>query len=293
MPKTGTTALQRNWFSKWEQVNYCGPYGCDKGWEILRFINSCEKHEFVKRKHEFQDFFLGKFNNDKQSLISKEEILIGHQYPVIFNFSNREEVIERFLSILEPFGIIIVVRNQMQFVPSLFAQWQKHWYIKKITFSRWLALQITNESNFAGSMLNIACYRSVLEIVEQHIPKDNIKVMLYEDFISSPYFFMKTLAKTMDIDCNVNEYVITKQVNQTRSKTGTAIFNIAASKPSLRSVIPSHLKKGIKYLANVKSGARYIPNDEEASYLKRRYKDSNSWLKDNYGLDLMKYNYPI
>ena len=291
MPKTGTTSLQKQYFSAWKSIQYHGSFGETAGWNHLRFLNSAEEADFRSRREEIADHFGRALDTDRRLLVSKEECLIGHQYPLSQGYADRTLVVARLKEVFSDAQIIVVLRNQFTFLPSLFSQWQKNWYIARHSFSRWLDFQFDNHNREMGSSLNIPRYDLIHCLLCEHFNSDQVHYLLYEDFIAEPLQFVKTIANLAGVTD-----LITLSSGGRENSSGNAfsaeLGKVAAKYPNLTRVVPQPVKRAARQVVAMRRSRRVELGDSERAAICDFYKRGNGTFMKQTGVDLHSAGYP-
>jgi len=292
MPKTGTTSLQKQYFVNWEAVNYFGSFGEPESWKQLRILNSMEEFEYRKRCDSQRSFFKSKTDPGKPTLVSKEEVLIGHQYPTISGYNDRDVVLRRLRSLFDQPRVIVVLRNQCTFLPSFFAQWQKHWYVTQHAFSRWLDAQLASANRGDGCVLNIPRYDVILDLLQDVFGRDNLNFLLYEDFQEQPDEFLADFSGIVGarLPESANQPI---QENVPPSATGLWLQKICARSPAVAKLFPRNMKTVVRSIANRGSSKKFCPSEDDLSKIHDFYCQGNRALAESTGLDLKRKGYPV
>lgn len=297
MPRTATTFLQQEIFPHIPEIEFYG-------------LNETYYSEAFNQLQFADDTF---YNPNKIIEIKKKwkanKILLSNEnfigQSTHFNHINRSLIAKRLKSAFPDAKILLVLRNQMDLLASLYAinlQWKE---TREIDNFIWEPFQekFQNVGGPATSYFNTLegyeCldgynYLPLVELYKSLFNK--VEVLLFEDFINQPDFFSSQLAVFFDIDeeiikeriCSqpkMNAGVSEKQANKL---TRLNKYSALSEKSKLGNRVYNKLKRII--INSKKYGTKPFFSPTKQYELKTYFHQSNSTLDDKYPeLGLNKY----
>jgi hypothetical protein len=293
--KTASTTMQRCLFSKHSDLNYMGEdslsYGKDKD-----ILNSIVYEDDLHYNHSLAENTVHdvvQSDNNKTFLYSNEDIMTSRIPSVCA---------KRLAQILPDAQIIIVIRNQLTAIPSWYANHgaflrhvpKKYWK-SYVSFNDWM--------NYCFDFLNYSpldsyFYYEIINLYASLFGKENIHVLLFEDYIKDPVKFISQLCSIMEID--KKEALALINGRHERKRLTQRQFNMHRFQSqlflghqvnfSLR--IPFINKLWQKYLQGGKSAENFLTPHWHNKLL-TLYQESNTQLAKSFGLPLKQHNYPL
>lgn len=283
--KTGSTFLQRQFFSKFEKFDYLSPPYTqhEEHWNKLQYGDGTQ-FEMQEFKNKFKSNY---FSND--SLLISDEGLVGKP---IYGGMQRTLICERLKQNFPDAKILIIIRGQFEMLKSLHNQWVKGarkgtktfgdflWY-KKVEYDPKSSFTLkdmyfnTNEDYVHLDFLNY------LELIKLYKSKfREVKVLPYELMISDFDAYMLEISKFLNVSLNQSEL--------NNSKMNLSLSNIAlAKKIAANSILKLPLTRlESKFL--IERSVKTISKKNEAEYksnfnsIKNYFKNSNSRLIELY-----------
>lgn len=219
-----------------------------------------------------------------------------------------KEVADRLYKISPQSSIVIFVRNQIDILASIYAQ-----YIKmggthkpeKFFFPRENRKSIRNKPFkvplFSFDHFN---YIGLIRHYQELFPYKNVHVFLYEDFQSNPEKFLQKFSHDLGIKYDINNINLTP-VNisfRLRALKLARLLNHfshrgVVDKRYFISLPPKPLKNIPKKLNSTPfAGPRIDPEEllgqKSFNFIREYYKETNHELSDALKIDLKKYGYP-
>lgn len=293
MPKTGTTSLQKRYFVNWDAVNYFGSFGEPVSWRMLRQLNSMEEFEYRKVAASHRTYFDDLCDSGKPTLVSKEESLIGHQYPIITGFADRLNVARRFKDLFDEPEVVLVLRNQKTFLSSFFAQWQKHWYVTQHAFDKWLEAQFSSMEKGDGSVLNIPRYDLIFDMLCEVFGESKVHILFYEQFISHPDTFLDSFTDIVGAKLPAPHEVDSQRENTRPTSASLFLRKFRERSPGIAKLVPQRLKNVAKGLARRGSQRDFSPNEADLVRIEDFYRQGNRRLLEMANLELASHGYPV
>lgn len=210
LPKTGSTTIQRSLFKNHSQVFYMGKTvgngvtkGCkDQG--VYKFLKP-----LIWRPHKTYNLQQSRdfYNKNIVPNIQHNQIILG-SWEAIGN-GDTHRFVERIKRLSAVFGgcrILIILRNPLTLIPSLYLQNLRGNYIKRrrpefagkpyLTLEDWLLIK----EKRAGGFNNWLNYISNIEHSVELLGEENVGVFLFEDLISNPKQYYNNIANFLGID---------------------------------------------------------------------------------------------
>jgi hypothetical protein len=206
---------------------------------------------------------------------------------------DRYEIAERLSDLFPTAKIIVVIRNQFDIIKSAYLQKLK-FEMDYIPFSEWLEakrarLHLTSFLHYFDYLTLFRLYSNLFD--------GRVRIFIYEDFRKNYDLFIRDLCRYLGIN---EEKALRVYDNRTRnvrwSRSYFALNRMLNNYPLLSgisSIIPSRLKANLKSLIRVGRPVEIDYSEEEKSFIKDFYKDSNTALSQRLGLDLETYGYPV
>ena len=315
-PKTGTTTLQLHLFPNHSQIDYVRMDGKNFSFisELFYSRENAFKRKLPEIKEELESF---KAKGGAKRIVYSEESLTSFSMffrfnPVPYIYTLDPNSIARKLGtafidtqVFNNAKILITIRRQDELIKSMYAQVYNLVFKK---FSRTKGFQnfikyafIENKNGFILDAIN---YNDVVLEYEKIFGRENVCVLVFEEFKSEPDNYIKKLSGFMGIDCKEAVSLIGDQHINKRSFS-------SGYQSDERS-----LKEWINYYKNKLLGSRslgidaqwlhrllesiYIPgkklkdidfDDEQLTFLSGVFSEGNRQLSERHKLKLQKYNY--
>ncbi len=184
--------------------------------------------------------------------------------------------------------VLIVIRRQQDLIPSYY--FQNYRRFEQKVFSDFLAHQTS--SNWAGESKIFDFYR-VAKAYAQALGKDNVHIVLFEDFVQNKTRFGAQLGSAMGVDPVAVEPLLGQEhLNKTPKEEGVVVVRKPQSKFRKRLArIAEKLKVGGPASSPIRlPGA----TDEEKAAIFNSFQDGNGRLADEFSLDkqaMREYRY--
>ncbi len=299
-PKTGTTTHQKHLFAKHSQVSYLGkPYESDaiKG-EILRLV--------MEESLTFDPTALGKYlvrrdpnqrDPGKKLAILSEELLVSAS-----KVRDKGVVAERIKMVFAPVKILVTIRNQLEMLKSAYINGGRllknvpaRYKGLAIKFEEWLEMVFENPArSYAGNIK----YFDTINYYTRLWGKENIRVLLFEEFIYNKEEYTRQLSWFLGIDAGESLRLLADRHENPRVLQSQVDLELTKSKFGARGknpLISKALKQWYDFrnLFKKNQGARVDLPTPWRERLQDFYGESNRELMKNFNLPLEKYGYPI
>lgn len=304
-PKTGTTSLQSNLFSRHSQIfdfreevdgvgnirkNICNSASLD-----FRHLHCRVKKEIKK--------------SSKDVIVYSEETYTGNLEHISPEGINRCTVASRLSNIFEQENVskkvLIVIRRQQSILLSAFSFWY-HTY-KEMGYAdvdRLIFKAVEESESTAKGILSWLFYLETVRGYINSFGENNVHVLLYEDMKSDTESFVRHLSSLMGIDGDESARLMESSTdrNVTQTDTGyqapskmyhwlsTLKSRFFPNVGSLRSVI-----LGQWFLNWVRAGrtSEITLSESSVSRLRTLYGNNNRKLQEELNLPLEEYGYYI
>lgn len=296
MPRTATTFFQQSVFPKLTDYDYFGI-------ETTHFNDVFNQLQFADDS--FYDKELVKaFTKDwsTKNVILSNEGFIGQSYP--FNYINRSIIANRLSEIFPDAKILLVLRNQIDLIASLYSislLWRE---TKAIDDYIWTPHKYNNAVSGPENLLfntyddyeniNGYDYLTLINLYKQKFP--HVEVLLFEDFIHQPELFSKQLEGFF----NVNEGTIFNLIQNSKPVNEGA--NIKQAQKLIRlnkletstssSLVKKIIQKRKNRVMNTNQGGKkpYF-SEQKTKELKSYFGSLNKKLAQEYPeIGIQKYN---
>lgn len=290
MPKTGTTALQKNFFNAIGELNHLSRENAEITENLLHPITDREPLEYNNKMDDFKDYV---FNNlmkeEGKYLISSEALCSGSSHD---GKVDRYLIAHRLKELFPDAVIILVLREQREIIKSVFKQMLKFQISPGTSFREWLDNEYSKLH--CTSILHYFQYDKIINLYND-LFDGRLKVLLYEDFISDHNTFLKKFCEIFDIksDDVVGNYD-DKVENLSITKRKVFVNRIVNKAPLLEQVA-SRLPLQFKNLINkLISGGEPVPTiytEKDEEVLAELYKAGNESIESTIGLPLKRNGY--
>lgn len=294
--KSGSTTLQRCVFPYSQNLVYLGEDGEGYGdcKELLNSLVSDDDMYFMAKEAAqlFASYLLR--SEGKTFLYSNEDIMTS-RIPV--------QCARRLHALVPNARILAVVRNQMTAIPSWYANHgaylrhvpRSYWH-RYVSFDAWMdyCTAFIKYSPIDGFF-----YHRILNLYASLFGKENVHVLLYEDFVHQKETFVNDLCQILGID----ERDALKRLNgprERRRNTGRELRYHKFRSSFLRDVSFSRYLPGGKRLKRMwmkflEAGppADGFMSQDWKDKITALYREDNTRLAEAFGLPLERYQYPL
>lgn len=299
-PKTGTTTHQKHLFGKHSQVSYLGkPYRSDilKG-EILRLVmEESLTYDSTALKKYLVQLEANERKSGKKLAVLSEELLVSAS-----KVRDKGVVAERIKEIFAPGKILVTIRNQLEVLKSAYingGRLLKNVPLKykglAIKFDEWLEMVFENpDRSYVGNIK----YLNTINYYARLLGKENICVLLFEEFIHNKEEYIRQLSEFLGIDARESQRLLTGQHENPRVLQSQVDLELTRSKFGPKGKNPFiliALKRwyDFRHLFKKSESARVDLPDPWLERLNDFYGESNRELMKNFNLPIDKYGYPI
>ncbi len=313
-PKTGTTTLQKYLFPKHSGVKSIQSSG---ELSFMKDIFYCRENSIKRNKkdigEELFDRVTNKYNKyiySSESLTSFSMFFRNYPYPYLYTLepnSVARKLKTAFLDtkVFDKVKILISIRRQNDMLKSMYAQVYNLVFKRfKVTntFEKFIKYAIENKDNF---ILDALQYDDVITEYEDLFGKDNVCVLVFEQFKQNKPEYINRLCSFMNIDSK--EAIRLIEDNHMNRKSSSNGYK--TDKRNLISILQMFLVRinvkspGIglsktwlyRLVKSIKAPAKTLKNvvikKADERYLNELFLEGNTKLSERHKLSLRKYNY--
>lgn len=316
-PKTGTTTLQKHFFSQIDEISYLGKF--DTKDRLYRFNNDIINDIIFKEDISLQDCKV--YESEIKSFSSKEKVILSEE-SFVFNTLrisqiNGEEIIPlqkniatNIRSIFDDqkydVKILMAIRRQDELITSLYAQSYSNYYSKYKeydSFKKFLKIFLNKrqEHIFAKTL----DYNSVVKTYQSIFGTENVIVLVFEELENNPIEFYSKLCKHLGINAKkYRDLAISKHENKRstsekykRTRKTTLLLKLRTIRdkyfPNLKFNLSEKQKNILNsiILINDKVNKSIILTSDQKNHILTNYKNSNKALSQEMDLGLERYGY--
>ena len=199
-PKTGTTTHQIHLFDKHSQIVYLG-----KPYKDSRFEQ--EIHGLIKQESTIYDSsalkeYMNSVNKEepgKNVLLVSDEIMVS-----LSKVRDKGVVAQRIKEVFFPCKILITIRDQVEMLKSAYINGGRllthvpgKYRGRYVPLEDWLIFQYEYlDRSHMGNFI----YFNTIQYYEKLFGKENILVLLFEEFLDHPDQYINKLSRFLDID---------------------------------------------------------------------------------------------
>jgi hypothetical protein len=296
--KTASTTLQRCLFSKSNELIYLGE-DCNQFSNYQPFLHSLVSDDDIHYQHVKNT--IGKLfqshteSTDNKTFLYSNEDIMTSRLPTV--------CAKRLHSLMPSAEVLIVIRNQMTAVPSIYANhgaylkgvprcyWKRH-----VSFDDWIQYSI-DFINY--SYLDSFFYYQIASLYASLFGKEKIHILLFEDFIHNKSKFIRDLSSILNIDINTSTHLLSGKHERPRNTQRQFYYHRLRNKffwnKSLSKCFPFGKTIGTywhDYLSKGKPLANIMP-EEWAKKVADLYRSDNTNMAREFNLPLQKYGYPV
>ena len=261
-PRTGSTYLQKNIFSKIKNINFLGkPYKYKSNILFREFekdIFNFDEIFFEQKKNYLSNKIKNKFNK-KINVISHEGFLRNtrffektHKYYKGNNYTNNLRRIYEILNLItlkKNIYFMIFVRKQTDILPSYYSNfWESEYQInKKINFEQFIKNCLDEKTFNFGKVID---YNRLYMFLSKFIPKKNIIFLSYENFFFKDQKTLQKFSSVMGIKKKeIDKLILPKKINSNKKNQFFYYKNLGK-------FFPKFMKK--KFVLNSKIKRKFL-----------------------------------
>lgn len=298
MPKCASTSIQGGIFERCIGWNYIGQdtrsgisLNPRRPKQIWPFITA-EATNNTEAISEFSKLIGQKVMEGEPLIISEEGMTFSS---AIYPYADRHVIAGRLKSILPSAKILLVIRNQIDFMKSLFGHLKRIDQSRHRTINAWLDELKSENDRGISKTLQIADYSQIYDSYSCLFGESNVDVVLMEDILcSGAHEIILIIEKRLGVPY-ASMY---GQIELPRNNTGVTIaeqclLTAYRSLPGVKLLMPSSFRRAALTLS--RRHCRRIGRDISVSnrqFLNSYYGEGNAKLAKCLGKPLMDYDYP-
>ena len=302
LPKTGTTSIQKSFFQCHPQLFYLGKtYHKGYAKRHCRDVNTyeCLRNMLWKLDDDFSEEQASSLFYQEIYPDFKDKVVLGSWEGLVYVPPERfEKMLNRIQAVFEPCRIIIMLRNPLNQLPSLYLEnlgglylrnrWQSTDYRMLDNVSAWL-----NDNPSNSLWFN---YSENIRISVDRLGKNNVGVFLFEDFAENAKEFYQSLSKFIGIEHD-NDWLQHESHYHPRM-TEAKLEHIRKMHSSWfwKTYNTCLGYKGrLKALKQIKGSppVKISLTEELVNEISATTRKNNQWFMETFKLDLDKYKYPL
>ncbi len=301
-PKAASTSLQNSLFLDLHNlglINFMGRAfesnffgGADSKKEFqdrLKLINS-ENYPADPPNSKSTSVPFSELSHEKFNVFSEGAFILDDRFEKEFVMPGR--IHNYFREVADKMGVLVIIRNQASLIMSNYVQ--RYRKIEEKTLGDYLDAHIKGPKKGIGDFKVYNLYNLISEY-SRVFGKDNIHILLFEDFVQDRKEFVAGLSQVLEADPKtIHDSLGSAHLNKTRKKQGFHYPKKLTNINSFRLTLGrSLLKMGIhwRFLLQYKIPAI---TDEEKKLVFETFKESNQRLSREFSLDenrMKKYGY--
>lgn len=295
MPKTATTAIQRNILDKFPDISNIGnPINVnDHDKKTIRYFLIHSSDEEFESFYDYIKNIINKMYRSNTCLaLSLEGVSIGNLGPVPEERQNRLTIAYRLNSLFPEAEVLITTRDQVRFLKSFYLQAYKAGNIS-MPFKKWIEQSYNNAG--VCSAMDICDYKELVDIYASVFGYNAVNIMPYESYAENPEILIKWLAERTGgtKEEYLNEWHKGGWQNPRATNLEARLKRVVNSSAAIQYLLkygPSSKAKQI-----VRKISRHIDieyTEEIKDMLVSYYYDKNRNVENRFNLDLQKWGYP-
>lgn len=298
--KTGTTTLQKHLFAKHKEIKFPGkPYGDEVFKDLIHELIMKESiaYDASKLKTYIGESGLLDLREGKKVWVVSDEMFVSYS-----KVRDKGMVAHRVRDVFGDCKILITIRNQGDLLRSAYlsrgrylSDVPRRFLGLGVSYEDWIALSLTN---YERGYINHGDYYKTVVYYSRLFGKENICVLMLEEFIHDREKYMEKLSGFLGVD-KQEALECVKNAHEHKDMTGEEL-----DYELIRSVFfPLHntvLFKGIskaaskwKHRKDKSSEAQVDLSPEIRERLDEIFRPGNRELVKEFGLPLEKYGYPL
>lgn len=224
LPKTGTTSLQELLFAQHKDITYLGQTEVGTQSEsdvVLRAL--LDPVEGPRLRPEASKIIEQRRQSEKALVISDEAITLGPfmRRAMFWDLTNGHTANATAVKdLLGDVQILIVLRNQVDWLVSWHAQGLKNGKYKEFDFDRWLNGEIGGRKDVLFKLLD---YPNLIKSYQQVFGSDNVHVEFYEDYETDFPMLGTRIAAMLGVDEDIASELLRTEKRNQRSETLTKL----------------------------------------------------------------------
>jgi hypothetical protein len=212
-PKCASTALQKDFFSQCPEIDYVGRW---KNWtpktdefysgNTLKIASLADRY-YEKDELHISSNLLAEFDHPEASIrLLSDEGLTGGFRPFIRSVPlvDASQVAHRLAKLFPHANILMILRNQLNFIPSFFGQITTHNESIDVDPESFLHAHSVLADAGLGTFFHICDYASIYECYEDAFGGGKVHVLLQEDLAADAIGFMTRLVDLLGLSKKID-----------------------------------------------------------------------------------------
>ncbi len=298
--KAGSTFLQENLFLAHPEINSLGKPYTDP--DIIAFVTHLFEEEVSYNPdlaaYQVKTAVLPHFASAKINLLSSEDFSVPPNMRENI-IADRGLLMRRFKDLFGQIRIVLVLRNQMAVLRSVYSDYLKDSFHRQYTymsFNDWITRGLKRKT----VQIHMYQYAPLLDFYATLVGRENICVLLHESLTKDGAMFAQDLAKFMEITPDPFIDAITAKQTGPRSNSrlgraqliGVRLGHFLGGR-DVRALVPAPVKKLLRKALDGNTADTYALDETNTQALHTLYKTGNRQLTEEWGLPLAKYDYPL
>lgn len=300
MPKCASTSLQCNLFAKCDGITYLGPESVhfpatlEPRHKVLMTLSGAEELYWAPRRDRVSEFLHGYFSPDRKAVISDEGIVHGYYVALPESCADRRLVAERYQALFPGARILLVIRNQFDYLASFFAEWNRRPFISYPNYPAWVDEAFQLHRNGMTSPLLLPDYWSLFALYRGLFGADRVHVVPLEGLPGQSQSLLETVAELLELPLPTAAEELGSRRENTRTRAlQKGLARVDFLFPRLRRMLPRPLLLAAWDLAGRLSKPLATPlTVEQRRRLNDFYAPGNADLAAATGLPLADLGYP-
>lgn len=290
--KCASTSLQRNLFQNHPEVLHLGkPYEDE---EIGRLADQIQFNDEVAFEPDLHRATLSEFledhNPDGKTLCLSDEGLTGQRL-------DRADVARRLREVFGRCRVLLVVRNQLDLLPSLYTEWLKA-VGSKFTykdFEGWLDWQWQLYQQGLIGEFRLLEFATIAEVYQDVFGADRVQVIPFEQLKTDPDSFAEDIADFGDFDATQAIRLMRREPQNSRpSAWKLRWYWIQDRLPfSDFGFLSGPIRDVLRTVLNLSGPVEFELPQNWQGRVHDLYRSSNKRLSTKHDLDLRSFGYPV
>jgi len=254
-----------------------------------------EEHRYHSYREEIESFLYQYFSPEQPGIISDEGISCGYYGAIPEECNDRSVVARRYAELFPGAKILLIIRNQPDFLASLFGEWNRRTFIHSPDIHRWFRECLNLHTNMVSNPLCMPDFAGIYQIYSE-LFEGRVKVLPLEQLKMDSRSFLNEVAEYAEINVTDDIFVQTmdKKLNTRIKPFEKIVYTFFVNHPRLRNLIPGDFRKPLYSLVGKVSSELQVEFDAwEKQKINDIYASGNRILVEKTGLQLDSLGYPI
>ncbi len=291
--KSGSTALQHNFFTCCPGIHYLGkPHAGMRGAAgLIRSITDLNEAEWRADLDVLRVRSAPLFETrEDQVVISEEEFSTGS----LRGRADRTIIAERLHLLFPHAAILVVLRSQLTALQSLYAYAMTLPGTRYVPFNAWMRELIDALPHGRG--LQLFDYAGLVELYASRFGREKVHVLFQEDLRACYPAFISRLARILGVDAAAALSLPSGEVNVAQSRRWVWALKLRDRQPWIGRAIAALPRSARQALGNALHAGppldiRY--SSENEAFVRDYYAGGNRRLQEVHGIDVRSRGYPL